>query len=86
MTERRIVTQRELPFEFALNAFRLKSRLQAALFESRTGLPINTIQGALQTAERRHLLAGSLESGWHPTELGERFLNDLQSLFLAEAS
>lgn len=84
LMEQRIVIGRELPFEFALNALRLKSDWTRALFESRTGVPIGSISAQLRIACERNLLFGSLESGWHPTELGERFLNDLQSIFLAE--
>jgi len=81
------VTAGELPFEFALNALRLNQGFTQALFESRTGLPINAISEPLSRAKQRGLLAdldaGSLhEVGWAATELGRRFLNDLQSLFL----
>jgi putative oxygen-independent coproporphyrinogen III oxidase len=82
-TECRAVLGHELPFEFALNALRLKSGLTASMFESRTGLPIATIGHVLQKAQERKLLAESTDDGWQPTELGQRFLNDLQALFLA---
>jgi oxygen-independent coproporphyrinogen-3 oxidase len=84
LVEDRIVVARELPFEFALNALRLKSEWTRALFESRTGLSIDTIAPQLRTARERKLLTGSLATGWQPTEMGERFLNDLQAIFLWE--
>jgi oxygen-independent coproporphyrinogen-3 oxidase len=84
LVEDRIVAARELPFEFALNALRLKSDWTRTLFESRTGLPIDTIAPQLHIARERKLLTGSLATGWQPTEIGQRFLNDLQTIFLTE--
>ncbi len=86
LSEHRVVSGRELPFEFALNVLRLKSGLTPALFESRTGLPMNAIRHALRQAQARGLLAESLDGGWQPTEFGQRFLNDLVILFLPEGS
>jgi len=71
------------PFEFMLNALRLASGFEQGLFESRTGLSLTVILPTLEVAERRGLLAVR-ESGWTPTVLGYRFLNDLQALFLPE--
>jgi oxygen-independent coproporphyrinogen-3 oxidase len=86
LSEQRVVKDCELPFEFALNVLRLKSPWTSAQFEARTGLPIGAIAAPLQAARARHLLTGSNEGGWQPTELGQRFLNDLQSIFLLEES
>jgi hypothetical protein len=41
-----------------------------------------SVEGKLAEAEARGLLA-SRADGWYPTELGRRFLNDLQGSFLA---
>jgi len=78
-TECRVVPESELPFEFALNALRLKSGITTACFESRTGLPITAIGEVLQLAQKRKLLAESLDGSWQPTELGQRFLNDAKA-------
>ena len=86
LSEHRLVKDFELPFEFALNVLRLKSPWTSALFEARTGLPIAAIAAQLQTARDRQLITGSNERGWQPTELGERFLNDLQTIFLTDES
>jgi oxygen-independent coproporphyrinogen-3 oxidase len=85
-TERRLVVSDELPFEFALNALRLKSPFTAALFESRTGLPIGAIQRMLDVAQQRNLLVEVASGEWQPTDLGQRFLNDLQTLFLTSGT
>ncbi len=71
----------ELPFEFMLNALRLSGGVAAQLFGERTGLPMSAVEPALRRAEQRGLLA--VDTGRiAPTELGRRFLSDLQQLFL----
>ncbi|CAM2179364.1 heme chaperone HemW [Paraburkholderia sacchari] len=77
------VSARDLPFEFMLNALRLVEGFPVHRFLERTGLPITTIEPALQEAEKRGLILRDYEK-IVPTELGQRFLNDLQELFLRE--
>ncbi len=77
------VGARDLPFEFMLNALRLVEGFPVHRFVERTGLPITTIEAALQEAEQRGLIARDHEK-IAPTELGQRFLNDLQALFLKD--
>ncbi|MEX3941520.1 radical SAM family heme chaperone HemW [Paraburkholderia sp. BR10937] len=77
------VSARDLPFEFMLNALRLVEGFPVHRFIERTGLPITTIEPALQEAERRGLIMRNYEK-IAPTELGQRFLNDLQALFLKD--
>jgi oxygen-independent coproporphyrinogen-3 oxidase len=75
------VRRADLPFEFMLNALRLAAGVPARLFAERTGLPMSAIEAGRREAERRGLLAVDAER-IVPTELGRRFLTDLQSLFL----
>ncbi len=82
--EEREVGPRDLPFEFMLNALRLVEGFPVHRFVERTGLPMTSIEPALQEAERRGLIARDYEK-IAPTELGQRFLNDLQELFLKDA-
>jgi putative oxygen-independent coproporphyrinogen III oxidase len=77
------VSARELPFEFMLNALRLVEGFPVHRFIERTGLPMTSIEPALQDAERRGLIERTYEK-IAPTPLGQRFLNDLQALFLNE--
>jgi putative oxygen-independent coproporphyrinogen III oxidase len=77
------VARRDLPFEFMLNALRLRDGFSLAHFTERTGLPMNAIDAALNEAERKGLLERDLARVW-PTTRGFDFLNDLQSLFLAD--
>ncbi len=81
--EQREVDAADLPFEFMLNALRLTDGFPVTLFQERTGLPLRGIERELDAAERRGLLVHDHVT-IRPTELGQRFLNDLQALFLAD--
>ena len=70
-----------LPFEFMLNATRLRDGFELALYPERTGLPLSTLRSALDQAESRGLIA--LQAGsMRPTARGFDLLSDLQALFL----
>lgn len=77
------IAARDLPFEFMLNALRLIDGVDSERFHERTGLPLISIERTLRAAEARGLLARD-EQRIAPTELGTRFLNDLQEMFLRE--
>ena len=79
------VARNDLPFEFMLNALRLKDGFEIARFAERTGLPLSAIERPLAEAERRGLVERDLRS-LRPTTLGFDFLNDLQQLFLPARS
>ena len=79
------VARAELPFEFMLNALRLKEGFALARFGERTGLPISAIEAPLVEAERRGLVMRDLQRVV-PTERGFDFLNDLLELFLPPAA
>jgi coproporphyrinogen III oxidase-like Fe-S oxidoreductase len=71
----------DLGFEFMLNALRLNNGVEVNLFAERTGLTLNAIEKALNAAEAKGLLYRDHKI-IRPTELGQRFLNDLQQIFL----
>jgi putative oxygen-independent coproporphyrinogen III oxidase len=75
------VSRRDLPFEFMLNALRLSEGLPARLFTERTGLPMSAIEATLASAIERGLIVPD-HARLRPTELGRRFLTDLQAMFL----
>jgi oxygen-independent coproporphyrinogen-3 oxidase len=75
------VARADLPFEFMLNALRLREGVPLALLTERTGLPASAFAAALDEAERQGLLARDWQRLW-PTERGFDFLSDLQALFL----
>ncbi|MDP9109328.1 MAG: radical SAM family heme chaperone HemW [Pseudomonadota bacterium] len=72
----------ELGFEFMLNALRLCEGVPVSLFAERTGLPLHAVEPAMLLAEQKGLLHFD-HLRVAPTELGQRFLNDLQQIFLA---
>ncbi len=75
------VARDALPFEFMLNALRLKDGFQLQSFFERTGLPQSAIAQPLDEALRKGLLVR--DGGWvRPTPQGFDFLSDLQALFL----
>ena len=79
--ESREVAERELPFEFMLNALRLVEGFPATLFTQRTGLPITAVARELEAAEAAELLERD-PLRVRPTQKGQRFLNDLLEMFL----
>ena len=72
----------DLAFEFMMNALRLNDGFDETLFQERTSLSLLLIRNELAEAEKRGLLLRN-EQRIAPTELGQRFLNDLLQIFLA---
>jgi oxygen-independent coproporphyrinogen-3 oxidase len=77
------ITRDELGFEFMLNASRLTEGFDVRLFNERTGLGLNGIEQGLNRAESKGLIERD-HKRIRPTALGQRFLNDLQQIFLPE--
>ena len=75
------VASEQLPFEFMLNALRLTHGFTQALFETRTGLPWQSVSTKVADATQRGLLECQAAK-WRPTDMGKRFLNDLVAAFL----
>nr|WP_314547660.1 radical SAM family heme chaperone HemW [uncultured Massilia sp.] len=83
VAEEHEIARADMGFEFMLNALRLVDGFDPNLFGERTGLSITAIEKALDEAERKGLLYRDFKA-IRPTEMGQRFLNDLQEMFLAE--
>ena len=83
VAEEHELARADLGFEFMLNTLRLTEGFDPNLFGERTGMPINAIEKALNAAEAKGLIYRDFRV-IRPTELGQRFLNDLQEMFLAE--
>lgn len=81
--EEKEITRDELGFEFMLNAMRLVDGVEVNMFAERTGMPLNAVERALNEAEAKGLLYRDHKT-IKPTVLGQRFLNDLQEMFLAD--
>ena len=81
LAEDRVLPPGERIFEFFLNQLRLRHGVRIADFEPRTGLGWDTVAAPVEQLLRRGLYraeAGRLV----PTELGWRFGNEAQALFL----
>ena len=76
------VARADLPFEFMLNALRLKDGFALQQFSERTGLPVTAIQQGLDEAEKKGLIERDF-ARVKPTARGFDFLSDLQGMFLA---
>jgi putative oxygen-independent coproporphyrinogen III oxidase len=81
--EEREIGRADMGFEFMLNTLRLTGGFDPNLFGQRTGMSINAIDAALNQAEAKGLLYRDHKL-IRPTGLGQRFLNDLQQMFLGE--
>ena len=75
------VARSELPFEFMLNALRLREGVPMTQFLERTGLPPSAIAKAMERGRARGLLVED-PARICATAKGFDFLSDLQELFL----
>src|SRR5689334_4431634 len=82
---RRQIPDAELPFEFAMNGFRLVRGFTDEQFESRTGLAISVLEQALGPLVARGLVDRNGKT-WRATPKGFRFLNDILVELLPPAS
>ena len=81
VTQDEEVKRADLPFEYMLNALRLREGFALQDFTARTGLPLSSIAAGLTEAESKGLITQHL-GRVVPTERGFDFLSDLQALFL----
>jgi putative oxygen-independent coproporphyrinogen III oxidase len=78
------VAARDLPFEFMLNALRLRDGFALRTFSERTGLPMKAVSATIEQARERGWLVVR-DDGWvAPSALGFDWLSDLQALFLPD--
>lgn len=82
-SERRVVTDEDLPFEFALNVLRLTDGVAASRWEAATGRPLSFVEPVLADLRTKGLLVPDV-GRIAVTELGRRFLSDVQEAFLSE--
>ena len=81
LIESKVIESKDLPFEFMLNALRLTSGVETYTFSERTGLPLSVISKGLAEASKKGLLDEN-PNKLKATEMGLRYLNNLQELFL----
>ena len=75
-----MITQADLGIEFMMNALRLTGGFETKLFQERTGMPLEAISMGLAAASKKVLITQSLNR-IEPTLLGQRYLNNLLSVF-----
>lgn len=75
------VPRHELPFEFLLNALRLREGVEASLYVERTGMPLSSLQPGLRRARQLGLLDTD-DSRLVATPRGWELLNEVLQLFL----
>jgi putative oxygen-independent coproporphyrinogen III oxidase len=85
------VTPQDMPFEFMLNALRLRDGFALNLYTERTGQAWTPLTPAIEQAVQRGLLErieGALDAqpAIRPTTRGFDFLSDLQQLFLKDTA
>ncbi len=81
LIESKEIPASDLPFEFMLNTLRLTNGVATNTFSERTGLALSTISKNLNMACNKGLLDPNPAS-LKASELGLRYLNNLQELFL----
>ncbi len=81
LVESRYLQVDELPFEFMLNALRLKQGVPTHYFADRCGTNLSLMTAMMNEAVQKGLL-DSDPSRLKASELGWRYLNDLQEIFL----
>ena len=81
LIESRDVSAKDLPFEFMLNTLRLTNGVETKTFSERTGLPLHVISKGLEEASKKGLLDNN-PTALKSTDLGLRYLNNLQEMFL----
>ena len=79
--EQRLLSAEEMPVEFMLNVLRLNAGVPAALWETRTGMPLSALDAPMAEARRLGLMEPD-PALLRPTALGHRHLNRLLELFL----
>lgn len=75
------IADKDMPFEFMLNALRLREGVEAALFASRTGMPLSVIEPLWLDLRSRGLMENN-DTRLATTDKGARFLNDVLEAFL----
>jgi oxygen-independent coproporphyrinogen-3 oxidase len=81
LAEDRALGPKDRVFEFFLNQLRLRQGVRLSEFEPRTGVPGSAVAGRVEDAIGRGLLVR--DGDWlRPTDLGWRFNNDIQAIFL----
>ena len=77
------LTRSELPFEYMLNALRLRAGTTRAQMQMACGLSVVDLEPALSQAQAKGLMVKDADA-LRVTDLGWRFLSDVQAMFLQD--
>lgn len=83
VAEQHDITAKDLPFEFMLNALRLREGVPATLFAERTGLSLTAIEAVRKKLCSQGLLVDD-KNRLAATEKGFLFLNDVLTAFMPD--
>ena len=83
MVSEQMMTRAELPFEYMRNALRLRDGTTLAQMQMASGLSVVDLEPALSQAQVKGLMMKE-EERLCVTDLGWRFLSDVQTLFLTD--
>ncbi|MCG3883128.1 radical SAM family heme chaperone HemW [Photobacterium leiognathi] len=83
LTQETNVADSERPFEFFMNRFRLLEACPKQDYPTRTGLPLSSIEPAIDWAIAQNYLQDTGEH-WQINEHGKLFLNDLLAAFVED--
>jgi len=81
LAEERVLSADDRVFEFFLNQLRLRGGVRKSEFAARTGLPWSVVDERVEVLRSKGLVAIEDER-LMPTELGWRFVNESQAVFL----
>ena len=81
-SDKKVIPEKDLPFEFFMNRFRLLEPCPKSDYASYTGIPLdNATKHNLESAITRGLLVESSDE-WQVTPLGRRYLNTLLEMMV----
>lgn len=83
IAEEKTLEEKDISFEFMLNALRLTDGINKTLFAERTGLPLSSIEDIIASAQKKGLLETE-PNLLQTTALGQRFLDNLVGMFLKD--
>ena len=78
------LSRSELPFEYMLNALRLRDGTTLAQMQMACGLSVVDLEPALSQAQAKGLMVKDVDA-LRVTDLGWRFLSDVQAMFLRDS-
>ncbi len=81
LNSKKLILEKDKPFEYFMNTFRLYQPIYKKHFQERTNISINQIKNNVKKAlEKRYIIEN--KDSWETTKKGKIFLNSLLEIFL----